>query len=62
MKYPYVPDAELRPYKLIGLLAHSPVSPSSPQVAMSAGAPPLRVFEKIASICCMVSDSMGLSL
>src|SRR5262245_18152006 len=62
LKNPYVPDAELRPYMLIGLLAHSPVNPSWPHVLMSSLPPVRRDFEKIASTWVRVSDLIGLSL
>jgi hypothetical protein len=46
----------------IGRLAHSPVRPTWPQVVIAASAPPARVDEKIASTCCRLRHSIGLSL
>ncbi len=62
LKNPYVPEAEFRPNRLIGRDAHSPVSPSWPQVRMSSLEPWRRDFEKIASAWAIVRHLMGLSL
>src|SRR5688572_31028356 len=62
LKNPYVPEAELRPYRLIGLFAHSPVRPSCPQVVMSSLAPRRRDFENTASTWARLMHFSGLSL
>ena len=62
LKKPYVPDAELRPYRLMGAVAQVPVRPTSPQIVTSVAAPHLRFLEKRASTCSMFRPAIGLSL
>ena len=57
-----MPEAELRPYRLTGLFAHSPVSPSCPHVVTSSLPPARRDFEKSASTWLMLRHLIGLSL
>src|ERR671919_1183808 len=62
LKNPYVPEAELRPYRLMGLLAHSPVRPSWPHRVRSSLAPRRRDFENTASTWLRLMHLIGLSL